>query len=664
MLMSLDIDAQQAQRQKIDSLLIELNHLKKDDTVRAQILYLLVEWYINVNPDSAYHYNQQALALSERLGYVNGVIKCYRNWAAYYNYLGQYEQAIDYIEKAYWLADSTGRTSTSLHLINDLNVALAAGGEIEKGNQYLKRGIKIAQEIKEDKDYFIGLFYHNYGNNLRTLNQDDSALYYLETSYDILVNLEREGWGHTAFSAISKLMIGIIHLNRYNYPLALESYFKALELATSVDYRPLELDAEMGIARVYRAADNTRMALERLETVYREELATNLPTRIVIVEGELTRLYHQKEDYPKVIEFGNKTLKRGSGINNRYVNLISITNLMAYSYLRLDSLEQAMKFIKMTDSIHQVVPNRDAPFHVAKSKVMYHTALNEMDSAYHYIALAMKEARSTKVPNNIAIAAGLEYEYYKGQGKVKEALQSLELKKHITDSLESLKNKGDLMEISSRIETAKKQLELENQEKEISLLQSELRSAQLQKWGIIIGSVLVALIAGLVIINLWRKIQNRKQIAQLEKKHLQNELELKQKEVVSNTLLQAQKNQLLNELLTDTQQLEHLGNRTEVNQLKRKIKQGINTDKNLEFFRIQFEKTHEEFYMHLRSNYPKLSPRDLQLCALIRLNFSNKEMAALLNIEVNSAQKARHRLRQRLELEPEVNLSIFLQNLS
>ena len=48
------------------------------------------------------------------------------------------------------------------------------------------------------------------------------------------------------------------------------------------------------------------------------------------------------------------------------------------------------------------------------------------------------------------------------------------------------------------------------------------------------------------------------------------------------------------------------------------------------------------------------------MAALIRLQLTSKQMAAMLGISVDSVHKTRQRLRQRLQLNPDVNLDDFI----
>jgi hypothetical protein len=48
------------------------------------------------------------------------------------------------------------------------------------------------------------------------------------------------------------------------------------------------------------------------------------------------------------------------------------------------------------------------------------------------------------------------------------------------------------------------------------------------------------------------------------------------------------------------------------------------------------------------------------LCALLTLNLDTKEIATILNLAFNSIRIARARLRKKLQLAPEENLTAYL----
>ena len=66
------------------------------------------------------------------------------------------------------------------------------------------------------------------------------------------------------------------------------------------------------------------------------------------------------------------------------------------------------------------------------------------------------------------------------------------------------------------------------------------------------------------------------------------------------------------------------------------------------------------FYDSLNKKHDNLSRNELKLCALIKLNFSSKEMADILGVSPDSINKARYRLRKKLNLTRDENLVSYI----
>lgn len=62
----------------------------------------------------------------------------------------------------------------------------------------------------------------------------------------------------------------------------------------------------------------------------------------------------------------------------------------------------------------------------------------------------------------------------------------------------------------------------------------------------------------------------------------------------------------------------------------------------------------------LKDKYPDLTPSDLRLCAFLRMNLASKEIAPLLGISVRGVENHRYRLRKRLNLDADSNLTEFM----
>ena len=152
-----------------------------------------------------------------------------------------------------------------------------------------------------------------------------------------------------------------------------------------------------------------------------------------------------------------------------------------------------------------------------------------------------------------------------------------------------------------------------------------------------------------------------------DKLELQNaqyfrEIEAKEKQIASNTLLLAQKNNKLKQLADQIEALEKKGAIAADNgrSLKREISRQLSADDDWQYFKLKFEEVHPEFFDGLKRAYPGLSKTDLRICAYIRVGMSAKEMANTMSVLPETVNTSRYRIRKKMGLAQGDNLETIL----
>ncbi|TVQ12800.1 MAG: hypothetical protein EA364_07965 [Balneolaceae bacterium] len=152
-----------------------------------------------------------------------------------------------------------------------------------------------------------------------------------------------------------------------------------------------------------------------------------------------------------------------------------------------------------------------------------------------------------------------------------------------------------------------------------------------------------------------------KEIIKLTNEKLQTEVEHKSSQLATNTMAIMRKNDLLNtikaELLNQKQELGDRLPRKYITQLTNLIDRGLQDEHEWEVFEQLYDQAHGDFFKRLKQEYPQLTPSDLRLCAYLRMNLSSKEIAPLLSISVRGVEERRYRLRKRLNLSTDTNLT-------
>lgn len=160
-------------------------------------------------------------------------------------------------------------------------------------------------------------------------------------------------------------------------------------------------------------------------------------------------------------------------------------------------------------------------------------------------------------------------------------------------------------------------------------------------------------------LNLMELKQNE-EIMRIKNEQLQGNIEQKNKELAISTMAMVKKNQFMNALLND---LEPAVDHPIVSRVVRTIKRSLKNDDDWEFFEQAFDNADKDFLKRLKELHPLLTNHDLKLCAYLRLNLSSKEIAPLLNISVKSVDIKRYRLRKKMELDHNQNLTEYILSL-
>ena len=160
------------------------------------------------------------------------------------------------------------------------------------------------------------------------------------------------------------------------------------------------------------------------------------------------------------------------------------------------------------------------------------------------------------------------------------------------------------------------------------------------------------------ILEMELKAENELNIQEYEKHILELELQTKSSEVAGKSLSIAKQS----EMIENIQSI--LDSDMDFNKLKSEIKKAIKINAvnkhEWETFETNLNQIHNEFIINLSKKYPNLTSKDIKLCIYLKMNLSSKEIAPMMNISFRGVELHRYRLRKKLNLVQDENLSKFL----
>ncbi len=143
-----------------------------------------------------------------------------------------------------------------------------------------------------------------------------------------------------------------------------------------------------------------------------------------------------------------------------------------------------------------------------------------------------------------------------------------------------------------------------------------------------------------------------------EKRAVEKELEEKNRKLIAYTTSRMRNNEELEEIQKELGQENNRDPR-----LEKRLDQLKHFDAGWDTFKVYFENVYSEFFEVLNARHTNLTSNEERLAAFIKMGLTSKEIAGLQNVTKRAVDKARERLKKKMELSPEVHLNDHIKNL-
>ena len=473
----------------------------------------------------------------------------------------------------------------------------------------------------------------------------DTALVYMEGSGDV------DRLADCNFYKASSLML------MGNYPAALGHNLEAIELYRESGNAAFLSRSYNFQASIYLEQDDLEQAMSYVELA--GEASAALPVSLQHAGVLSTR--------GKVLKAAGKLSEAGKYFQESYVIRLKCANIrhIASSLIELADLackqlsfDSARNYLEEAENIYLELDEKVGIFNVYFFLAKADQAEGSMDQALVQALKARDMAAQLAYPAlNESISLILS-EIYHSLGNYRVALEYHEKFMVYHRELMSL-NKQKLV---TSIEYANA---LENQERDNELLsqRNRVRKQQVALQLLIIAILVVCLLGLLVVMHLYRK-NNRSRQTLLEKENLllENDLRVRNKELTGKTMELLHNTEAMQSLAGRIEKLKDAGPRREIESILQELKVK-NREHAWDEFHTAFNHVHRDFYDKLFKRCPDLSATEIKIAALLRLNLSSKEIAAISYKSESAVKTTRHRLRQKLNLEQGEKLIPFLMKL-
>jgi len=253
--------------------------------------------------------------------------------------------------------------------------------------------------------------------------------------------------------------------------------------------------------------------------------------------------------------------------------------------------------------------------------------------------------------------------YYQSHNNYKLALEASKESLSTEKKLSKKHLKEFSTSYASKIETIKK-----NNLNIIALKNLEIEQSNYKKYALIGLCIFLLVLVFMVIVIIKRKMNfitlvEEKLSLQNEEIKLKKALELKNQELLANTLKLTENNKALERTVSQLKKIKHNSNSaTEITDLLSELKLR-STEVSWKEFDLKFTQNNTDFIKALLAEYPNLTTNEKRLACFIKLNLSTKEISSITKQSTNSIDVGKSRLRKKMKLQPNETLENKIINI-
>jgi tetratricopeptide (TPR) repeat protein/DNA-binding CsgD family transcriptional regulator len=456
--------------------------------------------------------------------------------------------------------------------------------------------------------------------------------------------------------------LGNVQRKLGNFAKAMESYQKAIEVFRKMNDETSVSDCLNNIGNLYLDNGDPFRALE----YYRQSLAINIKTkdeyRLIIRYKNLAGAYTELKDYENAGLYLQDALKLAeksgdksflASCNMQFGKLHEAKNdfIVASAYFR--------KSVNLYAGIGARYEQSEALVELANTLLNQNLVKEAINRAGE--ALQIAEATGSlkgRLDASICLAQG-----YDKAGNPSQAYHYLKSATALKDSIYTVEKYRTIEEVEAGF--ARSELKKEN----AALIQNSILQKQaIRTRNIIMVLLGVSLILGAALLRLiYKQRKEARREAGLIKEQsehrieqLNDDLTTKERELTSKTIFINQKNQLLESLIKDLDELKKSEvSAQSIQHLQVQLRQELSPNAWKEF-ETQFNEVHPDFQNRLLTAFPDLTPAERRLCAFIRIGMNTREISSLSGQSSKSIEVARTRIRKKLGVPHEQNLTNFI----
>ena len=450
----------------------------------------------------------------------------------------------------------------------------------------------------------------------------------------------------------TKCLLGDLYILMDDLINSFDNYYPGYLLSKKYNYEQSELQCAVGLSEfffTFKDNKNARFYIQETFELSKKTGSKDYESKLYNLLG-LICMDEKKQD--SAYYYFHKAIEKESNNSNTKIYLHALNN---YNYLLIqqDSISKALHNFKDLLVRYQSHLKPRSKVSIYSNMGSCYQKLNEINRAKECFYASLKISQANEFPIINAYNCGKLAEIYRKERNLDSAFYFHNLYFEYHETLYNLQKLNKIHDLVKKLEDDK------------IIGQNEIyrNTLKIRKLELFIA-VFAVIILVFIIFNLQSFYRKRIKAKEKQTLLMQDTLSSKSRELVSMSINLDEKNILLSNL---NKTVKTAKNSTQKKQMKTAL-EDINSklsvdsyyEQNSDKFLLHFSEVHPAFFENIQKTHPELTRTELRHCAYIKLNLATKEIAIMNGISMNTVQMTRYRLKKKLNLQQDDNLSLYI----
>lgn len=561
------------------------------------------------------------------------------------------EKTLDMPQKIALLEEQlaqTNDTEEQLQLMFQL-IDFLGVRDLNAAHKYALQAVQLAEQLRHPR-YIAQSLYH--------LGVVETPLVKTPEIYDYLQRA-LSMWNELGDEVMSGKVLHLIanlHLGKGEQDKALDILLANIKRFETHQQTHWLLHSLLGLSTLYKQQGDFSLALHYLFRATQAVEDITSPVRynqwMSLCCYNLAIVYAMLEEKDKAMEMFLKSLQLRRE-NGERIAEAGILHGLGTLLMKMQRYDEAYKYLQETlDILRNLAPNKSLEVHclVSLGTVMEGTHNTARAIVYYKQALALGHSYGTgseaccMALRQIGGIYRTNQNYEKAIRWLKKALATARKSGLRQNEYTIIK---DMAEIYEELDDIKKALYYhkryaEQKESVFGIQQQKAITSEQVKFAV-------------------SKEQVEKEKYRSEKEQLTIEVEKKKQELVKTSLQLAQKTEFLKQVKKQVRDMlrSRNGKAILLRHLLQEIQQNVVSEQEWQLFEQQFEQTNDEFISRLAQRFPYLTPAELKVCALLKINMNTKEIARMLSLSSRTVDFHRNNIRRKTGIDNSTSFTAF-----